>query len=187
MQYVSPKIAAKHFGVTRQTLRAWARNGKLDSIRTEGGQYRYSICKNDKPNKKFIYARVSSQKQKHDLERQIKFLKEKHPEHTVIKDIGSGINFKRKGLQTILDQVFKKNCKEVVVYSKDRLSRFANELLEHVFKQFGTRLVYVNKKTVKSDSEELAEDLMAVITVFSARYHGKRRYGKDDKESKILS
>lgn len=125
--------------------------------------------------KKIIYARVSSQKQKGDLSRQIEFLRTKYPDYQVISDIGSGINFERKGFKNILEGVFKGTISEVVVTNRDRFTRFGFELFEWIFQQHNSQLL-ADQTDNKNAQEELSEDLLSIITVFTARYYGKRRY-----------
>ena len=98
-----------------------------------------------------------------DLERQVKYLQKRYPNHEVIKDIGSGINYKRKGFRRILEQLFKRNIEEVVVSTGDRFSRFGRDLFEWVFEQFGAKLTIHNNKRYKSTQEELSDDLMISI------------------------
>lgn len=176
--YGTPKHASSHYGVTKQTLRTWANDGRLKYIKTNGGHRRYLLSpifiKNTHTAESVIYARVSSQKQKGDLDRQIKFLRSKYPDHRVVSDIGSGINHKRKGFKSILEGVFQGEIKEVVVTQKDRFSRFGFDLFEWIFKQHDAELI--SDSTSSSDTAELSEDIMAIITVFTARYYGKRRY-----------
>ena len=176
MSYVNPIKAAEIYGVSTQTLRRWANNGQILFKVTNGKHRRYKIPDRVRKGKKIIYARVSSKKQEGDLTRQIKYLKEKYPKYTVISDIGSGLNFKRKGLKTILEQLFERNIEEVVVYAKDRLSRFGIKLFEYMFEFFGAKLTFTFNEDKKSNSEELAEDIMAILTVYAARLHGRRKY-----------
>lgn len=184
MDYVSAKKASEYFSVSTDTLRRWADDGKIQFITTQGGHRRYVIPQLDDDRESIIYARVSSNKQKGDLKRQIKLLQELYPDYDVVSDIGSGINLKRKGLLSILDKVLANNVKEIVVYSYDRLSRFGNDFFEYLFDKFKVNLVIVNKTSDKSDEQELAEDLLAITTVFAARYHGKRKYKKSKDKSK---
>ena len=185
--FFTPKQLAKTFNVTNETLIQWEKDGKIKAQRTKGGHRRYiydvpnvSLSKDWKDNKKtsFIYARVSSGKQKNDLERQVEFLQSKYPNHTIIKDIGSGINFKRRGLITLLDQVFGGNVQEVVVAHRDRLSRFGFELFEHIFERFQTSITVLSDEQIKDPVNDLAKDLLSVVTVFTARYNGSRSYDK---------
>jgi putative resolvase len=187
--YVDAKIAKKYYSVSTDTLRRWHKNGKLDTIQTEGKHRRYYVpdkCSQE-TRRTIAYARVSSLKQKSDLQNQIDFLKQKYPNYEIISDIGSGINFKRKGFRTILEQLYKGNVKEVVVASKDRFSRFGFDFFEFTFDQFDAKLVSINTTADKSPQEELAEDLLSITTVFSARYHGMRKYKQSNKENTNIS
>jgi len=194
--YAKPKEACKYYGVSDNALRDWANKGKIKHITTKGGHRRYALenpelttsnepkssgNKQEHKQLKIIYARVSSRKQTGDLERQKDHLREKYPTHKIITDVGSGINFKRKGFRTILEGIFKGNIKEVVVAHKDRFTRFGFELFEWIFQQHGAELI-CDKESTGDPQHELSEDLMAIITVFTARYHGKRRY----KAAKLL-
>ncbi|MCP4117194.1 MAG: recombinase family protein, partial [Desulfobacteraceae bacterium] len=105
---MTPKQAAEYFGVHVQILRVWDQAGKIKTDRTPGGDRRYLISIADEVH--ICYCRVSSYKQKDDLNRQVDLMQEKYPDAKVIKDIGSGLNFKRKGLKAILEQAIKGDC-----------------------------------------------------------------------------
>ena len=141
-------------------------------------------------SKSIIYARVSSAKQRADLDRQIDDLQKAYPGHTLISDIASGVNFKRKGLHTILEQVLAGVVVEIVVTHRDRLARIGCDILEFIFEKAGTRLV-VHCKDDENDENDLAGDLLAVTTVIVASYNGrisaenrKRRREEKDRERK---
>ena len=184
--YVPAKEATKYYNVTDQCLRHWANTGKIKYNTTVGGHRRYYIGNGigggtepvDEPEKeqfKVIYSRVSSAKQRGDLLRQTEFLQSKYPTHISITDVGSGINYNRPGFKRILEGVFRGNIKEVVVAERDRFSRFGYTMFEWIFQQHQALLICDSKED-KFPRDELSEDLMAIITVFSARYHGKRKY-----------
>jgi len=122
----------------------------------------------------YIYARVSSIKQKGDLDRQVEDLQKAYPGHIVIRDIASGVNFKRKGLQTILEHVLSGLVEEVVVMHRDRLARIGADLLEFIFSKVGTKLVVHGTNADAEDKHDLADDLLAVTTLFVASYNGRR-------------
>ena len=174
--------AAKELGVSIQIIRRWIDRGELPFIKTPGRHRLVDITnfgeKSEEPKDgvSIFYCRVSSKKQEDDLERQVSLAKEKYPEHNIIKDIGSGINWKRKGLRSILERVMRGEVKEVVVFHKDRLCRFGFELLEFIFSKNNTRIVVSEEKDHKSAEEELAKDVMDIIHVFSCRQMGKRKY-----------
>jgi len=184
-EYVSSTQAQKVYKVAEQTLRDWANTGKVEFIRTANGHRRYKIEVVKEVRKKIIYARVSSKKQENDLANQVKYLQKKYPDYEVVKDIGSGINYKRKGFRRILEQLFKGDIEEVVVTTADRFSRFGSDLFDWIFEQFRAKLTILNSRKFKSNSEELSEDLMAIITVFTSRYYGRRK--NSNKEDTVLS
>jgi hypothetical protein len=118
-------------------------------------------------------------KHEDDLKRQVKFLQELYPKYKVITDIGSGINFNRKGFNNIIKAVIAGTVKEIVVAHKDRLCRFGFELIENLCKHFSTTITVINDNDDKSTESELAEDLLSIITIFTARFYGKRKYNKN--------
>jgi predicted site-specific integrase-resolvase len=127
-----------------------------------------------------IYCRVSSGKQKDDLERQVQALQDKFPNHKVFKDICSGLKYKRKGLSRLLVLVQKGDIKEVVVAHKDRLARFGVELIQWIIERAGASLVILDQ-TADAPEQELTQDLMAIVHVFSCRLNGRRRYVRANK------
>lgn len=181
--YKAPKYFKKLYDISSTTLRSWGDAGHLKYIRTsEKGSRKYLVSDvnnflnvdSTKPKRStIIYARVSSQKQKEDLERQRDVLKQLYPQHDkVITDIGSGVNFKRKGLQTVLELVCKNMVDNVIVLYKDRLARIGYDVLQQICTQFGTTIT-VHRENEKDDDGE-HDDLIAVITSFVASHHGKR-------------
>jgi predicted site-specific integrase-resolvase len=184
--YVKPKQASKFYNVSENTLRTWSSEGRIKYSTTQGGHRRYFIEEKPengivKPERtKIIYSRVSSGKQRDDLERQSDFLRQKYPEHKLITDIGSGINFQRPGFKKILENVFNGTIQEVVVAHKDRFTRFGYDLFEWIFKQHNSELI-CDSESKRDDQSELSEDLMSIVTVFTAKYYGTRKY-KDKKQ-----
>ena len=192
---LAPAAAAELIGVSTQTLRNWAKLGKIRCSFTPGGDARYHLgdlaqgsCltpANVPSQVSVIYARVSSSKQKGDLQRQIDFLRRNFPSHEVISDIGSGVNFGRKGLVSLLDRCLAGSIKEIVVAHRDRLARIGFELLEHVIARTGSVLTVFTDKSCPDCFEELGDDLMAIVTHFAAKHHGRRKYGnKNHKDPK---
>lgn len=196
-QYVPTKTARKLLGVTTQTLRNWDNTGKINTSRAPSGVRLYNL-KNIKdilgdkfpiPEKeKIAYCRVSSKKQMDDLERQKEFFKYNYPDHIVVTDIGSGINWKRKGLQTILDRAMQRDISEVVVAHRDRLCRFAFELIESILSKNDVQLTVLEYEEHKSADKELADDILSIVHVYSCRQMGRRRYKvKEDKNLSFCS
>jgi putative resolvase len=182
--YISPQKITKQFDITSNTLRRWAEKGDIRYIRPNNGRRVYHIEDvkqifgiNIEQQKKQIicYARVSSNHQKEDLERQVQFLKEKFPDSKIIKDIGSGLNWKRQGFQSLLELVYLGKVEQVIIAYKDRLCRFGFELMEWIFEKHGVKLKILSKvNEEKSSVQELSEDLLSIVTVFVAKNNGIR-------------
>lgn len=183
-KFLKEKDVKKILGVSGWALRNWADTGKINSVRTPGGHRLYQLpeLQPSKPvveKRGIVYARVSSHKQQDDLGRQIAFLATKYPGHLVVSDVASGINWKRKGLKTILDHADKGTVDEVVVASRDRLCRFAFDLLADVLARRGV-LVRVLDSDGVSEERELADDLLSIVQIFCCKRNGRRRYGAAD-------
>ena len=188
MKYYSSKTVTKILGVTAQTLRNWDREGKLKPAYVKSNGYRYysedSILSytQERKTKKDLnvvgYARVSSKKQSDDLERQVNKLKtyldSKYSDYEIITDIGSGINYTKPGLKKLIEKINRKEVDLIVVLYKDRLLRFGFELVEY-FAELNNVKIEVLDKIDKNQDQELVEDLVQIITVFSCKIQGKRK------------
>lgn len=184
-QLVTIGDAAKIRGVSIDTLRRWEKSGKLKSVdRTEGGHRRYRVADLlmvDNPNFRYTvcYGRVSTREKKDDLARQIAVL-EAHCRNSgwenvcTLQDIGSGMNYKKRGLLKLLDLLQRNEVERLVITDKDRLLRFGSELIFALCEANSTEIVVLNKPVTQSDESELVEDILSIITVFSARLYGKR-------------
>ncbi|XWV26702.1 putative resolvase [Tupanvirus soda lake] len=153
-KYITGKKASEMLKVHQRTLHNWDRKGIIDTIRGPGGRRLYNVKKyleeyeddididteedeqEDNEKMKIAYVRVSTHGQKDDMQRQIKYMKKHYPNHKIIQDIGSGINFNRKGLRKIIKWAIEGNVKELVVAYKDRLTRFGFELIEDLIKEY---------------------------------------------------
>jgi len=113
-------------------------------------------------------------------------MQDKFPQAQIIQDVGSGLNFKRKGLNSILERLLQQDKLTLVVAHKDRLARFGTELIEYLIRKNGGELLVLDKNEL-SPEQELTQDLLAILTVFSCRMHGLRSYYKKIKEDKNLS
>lgn len=184
-KYYSIREFSKILGVTAQTLKNWDMNGKLHPHHTSSNGYRYysheqlNQVLHIKPNidKKVIgYCRVSSNKQKDDLEKQIEnmklYLNAQGKPYEIISDIGSGINYKKKGLLDLIKCISQNQVEKVVVMHKDRLTQFGFELIEYVASLHHCDIEIVDN-TEKTEQEELVEDLVQMITVFSRKSQSK--------------
>jgi putative resolvase len=134
----------------------------------------------DTTKHRIIYARVSTRKQQENLQRQVDFLQSKYPTYELIRDFGSGINFKRRGFTKVLDYAIEGNLEELVVAYRDRLCRIGFEFIKTLFdKLSGTSIVVLDEGTGSPD-EELVQDIIAITTVFSATINGRKRYKKNN-------
>ena len=200
MPYVKARVAADFYKLSTRRLRQLAADGAIEHKTTPGGHYRYFIDEvselpSDVEEKApdasqpiagdVLYARVSSKRQRGDLARQIQTLSDRFPGRRVVSDVGSGVNFQRRGFKAILEQLFAGHIRSVVVAHQDRWSRISFDFFQWLFERFGAELKVLH--AVASDSnQELAGDLMEIITVFTARYYGRRR-GVKNKEAAVLS
>ena len=188
MKYYSIGDFASLIGKNPQTLREWDKKDILKPHHVAPTGYRYysqeqlnhflGIQNKKQLNKKIIgYCRVSSHKQKDDLERQIQnvqtYMYAKGYQFELITDIGSGINYNKKGLNQLIDMVTNSEVEKVVVLYKDRLIRFGYELIENLCGKFGTTIEIIDT-TEKTGEQELVEDMIQIVTAFSARLQGKR-------------
>jgi len=195
MNALSTTSSCKKLGVHPNTLRNWANAGKIEYYRNKSSQRYYYVDKylQTKNNIKTIilYSRVSSYKQRDDLERQKKYLRNNIPNQFTgykiieISDVASGINNKRKGLLQILGLVKETTISTIIVASKDRLSRFGIELIEWICKQYYTEILVLNRDN-KTPESELSSDLMSIVQIYCCRWNGQRRYSKKIKNNKEL-
>lgn len=180
---------AKLIGRSIETLRSWDKQGKLiPSYRSEGGHRMYSqeqlneVLQIVKPKERFNlgYIRVSAKHQNSDLDRQRDlmelFLMKQGKEFQIISDIGSGINYKKRGLKELLRLVSTNQIDKLYISYKDRLVRFGYELIEEVCKLHSVEIIIINKSNEQTDEEELVEDILNIIHVFSYRLNGKRSH-----------
>lgn len=183
-EYIRAQEACKLLNVSVTTLINWDRGGKIQSIRTKGGHRRYLRSSLPLPitsieprrREKICYCRVSTHSQKEDLDRQVEFFRGEYPDHRIIRDIGSGINFKRKGFKTILDAGIDGAIEEVVVTHKDRLCRFGFDLINGIIERCSQGKIVVLDQREVSREEELVNDILSLITVFSSRLYGFRSH-----------
>lgn len=180
--------AAEILGVSNTTLRRWEASGKLVPERTAGNQRRYrlsqtnpALVRNAEADRKTIaYARVSSHDQKADLERQKQVLElycaTQGWTFNLISDLGSGMNYHKKGLKQLLEMILDGKVSRLVITHKDRLLRFGAELVFAICEAKQVEVVILNRGEDTSFEEDLAKDVLEIITVFSARLYGSRSH-----------
>jgi len=181
--------AASRLGLTVTTLQRWDRQGKIRVVRTLGGMRRVPLSEvhrlmgEHEVRAPILYARVSSHGQKDDLERQKERLQRAFPGAELHTDIRSGIKFDRPGFLAVLKAVQERRVSRVVVAYEDRLARFGVDLVRQVFAAYGTTLEVLDPTPKGTPETELANDLIAIITSFSARLYGLRSH----KTKRLLS
>jgi len=200
MAYIPLRKAVEFLGLHPNTLRKYADEGKIKSIKNSAGQRLYDVESytysgdskgtfwgEASPQKLpprttvICYCRVSSSKQRDDLDRQVAYMQSLYPNAEFIRDVGSGINFKRKGLQSLLDRLLRGDKFTLIVACRDRLARFGFDLFQYMVEQNGGQIVVLDK-TVYCPESELTQDLLSILHVFSCRMHGLRKYSKKIKE-----
>ena len=177
--------AAERLGISPTTLRRWEASGKLIPERTQGNQRRYRLSQIEpathlrkQDRKTLAYARVSSHDQKDDLEWQKRVLElycaQQDWTFELISDLGSGVNYYKKGLKRLLNEILAGNVGRLVITHKDRLLRLGAELVFSICEAKQLEVVIVNKGEDTTFEEDLATDVLEIITVFSARLYGSR-------------
>lgn len=193
---LKPKDVAKILNVTVRTLQSWDRQGLLPALRTPAGRRWYSeeqinkfLNKENSRNSEKIniaYSRVSSRQQKNELENQENFIKNYANGNGMIigkyfSDVGSGLNYKRENFLKMIELVMERKVDKIFVTYKDRVVRFGFDFMEWICQRFGTEIIVLNDKKT-SPENELVNDLISIIHVFSCRIYGLRKYKKTIKE-----
>jgi len=181
--------AAKELGISTKTLRRWTDTGKIKFERSPTGQRRFFLADilritprdfNQLDDRITInYARVSSHDQKADLVRQVQVLEAFSAtngwQFETIQDLGSGLNYNKRGLQKLLKRIMQGDVARLVLTHKDRLLRLGGELVFAMCAEFEIEVIIINKSNEEVTFEqELVQDMMELITVFSARLYGSR-------------
>lgn len=188
MTVYKPKDMAEKLGITVRTLQEWDRLGKFPANRTPTGRRYYTeeqylgyIGEGKKNSRKIVaYARVSTRNQKDDLKNQIQFIQSYANGKGIIldesiEDLGSGLNYKRKKWLELLEAVDRNEIDTIFVTYKDRFIRFGYDYFEHFCQNHRTKLIALNNKTT-SPTQELVDDLVSIIHVFSCRLYGLQKY-----------
>ena len=178
--------AAAELGVSRDTLRRWESAGKIEVERSPSGHRRYDLAqlrglvpaKSASSRVTIAYARVSNQNQKKELKQQVRILESFCTEQSwtfeVILDVGSGMNYRKSGLRTLIQRICQGDVGRLVMTHRDRLVRLGIELIFSLCEHFGTEIVVINASSLADFEDEIAEDVMEIITIFSARLYGSR-------------
>ena len=189
MSYLPSRKAAERLGLHPQTLRRYARQGKIPYYRNAGGQRLYdadAFLRGNATPSVVCYCRVSAPKQRGDLQRQAAHMRDLYPDAQVVTDVAGGLNWKRQGLLSILERLHRGDKLTLVVAHRDRLARFGFELIEWLVQQNGGSVLVLNQPDASPESE-LTGDLLAILHTFSCRMHGLRRYWAAIAQDKSLS
>ena len=195
-----PKDFAELLGVSVKTLQRWDRDGILKANRTPTDRRYYTYdqylqfkgINTVEDNREIvIYARVSTRNQKDDLKNQVEFLKTFCNSKGMIvsqciEDFGSGLNYNRKKCNQLLNEVMENKIKTIVISNKDRFIRFGYDWFEKFCEKFHTSIIVVNNETL-SPNEELVQDIISILHVFSCRLYGLRKYKKQIKEDEEIA
>ena len=195
-----PKDFAELLGVSVKTLQRWDRDGILKANRTPTDRRYYTydqylqfkgIQTENDIRDTVIYARVSTRNQKDDLQNQVEFLKQFCNAKGIIvnqcvEDFGSGLNYNRKKWNKLLDEVMGNKIKTIVISNKDRFIRFGYDWFEKFCEKFNTKIIIVNNETL-SPNEELVQDIISILHVFSCRLYGLRKYKNQIKEDEEIA
>ena len=191
--WLTSKQFREKYNISPQYLYALKKNGKVKTKPFLGSQVLILDPESSDSDKAVcIYARVSTPKQKTDLDNQIKFLRQYlvskglNPEY-VYSDIASGMNEDRKGLNEMMSDIISGKISKVVISHKDRLTRFGFGYLKTIFSRYNTEIEIVNLEDEKSFQDELSEDLVATIHHFSMKFYGKRKNKCSDLERNAIS
>lgn len=177
--------------ITRQTLTKYVKEGKLKVTVKGNGRYDYDadsvyrMLNKDIERKTYLYARVSTTKQKKDLENQVQLLKNfcfqnGYTVNGIYQDIASGISFeKRTQFFDMLDEILSGKAKRVVITYKDRLSRVGFELFTYLFRKYGCEIIVISEiGSEKLDSEEIFEEIISLLHCYSMKLYSKRKAKK---------
>ena len=195
-----PKDFAELLGVSVKTLQRWDRDGILKANRTPTDRRYYTydqylqfkgIQTDNDIRDVVIYARVSTRNQKDDLQNQVEFLKQFCNAKGIIvnqcmEDFGSGLNDNRKKGNLLLEEVMENKIKTIVISSKDRFIRFGYDWFEKFCEKFNTKIIIVNNEAL-SPNEELVQDIISILHVFSCRLYGLRKYKNQIKEDEEIA
>ena len=195
-----PKDFAELLGVSVKTLQRWDRDGILKANRTPTDRRYYTydqylqfkgIQTENDIRETVIYARVSTRNQKDDLQNQVEFLKQFCNAKGIIvnqcvEDFGSGLNYNRKKWNKLLDEVMANKIKTIVISNKDRFIRFGYDWFEKFCEKFNTKIIIVNNETL-SPNEELVQDIISILHVFSCRLYGLRKYKNQINEDEEIA
>jgi putative resolvase len=189
-KFITRREVLKILKIHYHTLYSMAKRGDIETLEV-GKRQLYNLDKflrnkgvMNKIKRKICYCRVSSNKQKEDLQRQISYMKEKYPDYEIVKDIGSSLNFNRKGLNKIIELAISGELNELLITYKDRLCRIGYDLIENIIKKYSNgKITIVNKEEEETRTEEVTKDIISIMNIYVAKINGLRKYKLKIKET----
>ena len=188
--YLKRNKACEELKIHFHTLHRLAANKEIETI-TVGGQHLYNVKKylvdkglfKNVVKRNICYCRVSSSKQREDLNRQIDYMQKSYPYHEIISDVASGLNYNREGLQKLLKYAMNGEVNEVVIAYKDRLTRFGFEMIEWIVKEKSDGVIKIlNNNEETTPMEEISKDILSIMNIYVAKVNGLRKYKKQIKD-----
>jgi putative resolvase len=182
-----PKEVCERLGISYTTLREYVKRGYIKPVLTPGGKWRFReedverlIGGVVKQRRVILYARVSSNSQRDDLEGQVKVLEDwarqnNIVDYEVVTDIGSGLNEDRRGFKKLLRLAVERKISKIVIAYPDRLTRFGFKTIEELLRPFGVEIVVLSHED-KDPREELVEDLITITSHFAGKLYGMRSH-----------
>ena len=194
-KHYKPNEFAELLNVSVITLQRWDNNGILKAFRSPTNRRYYTyeqyleykgIKKEDNNRKTIIYTRVSTSNQKDNLKNQVKFLRQYANAKgiivdEVIEDYGSGLNYNRKKWNKLIDNCMQNEVNTIIITHKDRFVRFGYDWFERFLSKFNVEIIVVNNESL-SPQEELVQDILSILDIFSCRIYGLRKYKKKIRE-----
>lgn len=195
-----PKDFAELLNVSVKTLQRWDRDKILIAKRTPTDRRYYTydqylefkgVTNDSNAKKKIIYTRVSTNNQKDDLKNQVKFLLDFANAKGIIidetiEDIGSGLNYNRKKWNKLIEHCMENKIDSIMITHKDRFIRFGYEWFERFLGKYNVKIIVVNNETL-SPNEELVQDIISILHVFSCKIYGMRKYKKKIEEDEEIA
>ena len=195
-----PKDFAELLNVSVKTLQRWDRDKILVAKRTPTDRRYYTydqylefkgVSNDSNTKKKIIYTRVSTNNQKDNLKNQVKFLLDFANAKgiiidEVIEDIGSGLNYNRKKWNKLIEHCMENKIDSIMVTHKDRFIRFGYEWFERFLGKYDVKIIVVNNETLLPN-EELVQDIISILHVFSCKIYGMRKYKKKIEEDEEIA
>ena len=186
--WVKASVAMKNLQISRPTLKQWKDKGKIQVKKLSDKLYLYNIDSVNNPESllenrlNVIYARVSSPKQKEDLNRQITILKEYALKNGIkidetFADIGSGMSRERREFGRLMNMIYQRKIDKVFISFKDRFIRFGFNYFESILSSFGSKFEILDNDEFRDENveKELTEDLIAIIHDYSMKVYSRRK------------